>query len=73
VQQIIYTEPHYIDAPPSITAAFLVLTIKVHDASLSMVRSVLGSTNGLIKNITVRDTSGTFTCNVGLGHRVWAH
>lgn len=72
VQQTLDTEPQYIDAPLSIAAAFLVLTVRDDEASLSKVRSVLGSTDDLIKNITIRDISRTFTCNVGIAHRVWA-
>lgn len=71
VQQTLDIGPQCIDAPLSIAAAFLVLTIKDDDASLATVRSVLGSTDDLIKNITIRDISRTFTCNVGVGHRVW--
>jgi len=72
VQQTLDTEPQYIDAPLSVAAAFLVLTVKDDASSLARVRAVLGSTDDLIKNITVRDISGTFTCNVGIGHRAWA-
>jgi porphyrinogen peroxidase len=72
VQQTLDTEPQYIDAPLSIAAAFLVLAVKDDDASLATVRSVLGSTDDLVKNITVRDISSTFTCNVGIAHRIWS-
>ena len=58
VQQSLGTEPQYIDAPLTIAAAFLVLTIKDDEQSLATVRSVLGSTDDLIKNITVRDVAG---------------
>lgn len=70
-KQALDTEPQYIDAPLSVAAAFLVLAIKDDDASLATARSVLGSTDDLIKSITVRDISHTFTCNVGIAHRVW--
>lgn len=70
-QQTLDTEPQCIDAPLSTAAAFLVLTVKDDETSLAKVRSVLGSTDDLIKNITIRDISRTFTCNVGIGHRIW--
>lgn len=72
MQHALETEPQYIDAPLSIAAAFLVLQVKDDDASLATARSVLGSTDDLIKNITIRDISGSFTCNVGIAHRVWS-
>lgn len=64
-------EPQPIDAPLSIAASFLVLTIERDAASLSTVRTVLGSLDDLIKNVLVRDVTGTFTCNVGIGANVW--
>ena len=71
VQPTLETEPLYSDAPLSIAATFLVLAVKDDDASLAKTRSVLGSTDDLIKNITIRDVSNTFTCNVGIASRVW--
>ncbi|PAM34923.1 peroxidase, partial [Acinetobacter baumannii] len=53
-------------------AAFLVLTVKDDDASLAKVREVLASTDDLIKNTAIREIERTFTCNVAIGHRVWA-
>lgn len=64
-------EPQAIDAPLSIAAAFLVLAVKDDAAATAKIRSVLGSTDDLIKNVAVRDITGTFTCNVGIGHRAW--
>lgn len=64
-------EPQQIDAALSIAASFLVLTVARDAASLSTVRSVLGDLDGLIKNVLVRDVTGTFTCNVGIGADVW--
>ena len=70
-QRALDTEPQSIDAPLSIAAAFLVLKVNDDEASLATVRSVLGSSDDLIKNLTIRDISRTFTCNVGIGARVW--
>lgn len=63
--------PQDIDAPLSIAAAFLVLTMKDDAASTATVRSVLGSMDDLIKNVNSRDLTGTFTCNAGISARVW--
>ncbi len=65
-------EPQNIDAPLSIAAAFLVLSVKDDDGSTSTVRSVLGSMDDLIKNVNSRDITGTFTCNAGISARVWS-
>ena len=72
VRQTPDTEPQQIDAPLSIAASFLILTVRDDATSLAKVRSVLGSTDDLIKNLTVRDITGSFTCNVGIGHRAWS-
>ena len=65
-------EPQQITAPLTHSAAFLVLTVKDDDASLAKVREVLASTDDLIKNTAIREIERTFTCNVAIGHRVWA-
>ena len=64
-------EPQAIDAPLSIAATFLVLNVKDDPQSRATVRATLGATDDLIKTITSRDLSRGFTCNVGIGHRVW--
>lgn len=65
------TEPQSIDAPLSAAAAFLVLVVKDDDASIAAVRSVIASTDDLVKDIRIRTRSGLFTCNVGISHRAW--
>jgi len=65
-------EPQQITAPLTHSAAFLVLTVKDDAASLAKVREVLASTDDLIKNTAIREIERTFTCNVAIGHRVWA-
>ncbi|MEU6406733.1 Dyp-type peroxidase [Streptomyces sp. NPDC046985] len=66
------TEPQYIDAPLTMAAAFLVLVIGGGEEAMSTARSVVASTGDLIKDLLVRDGSGTFTCNVGISHHAWA-
>ncbi|GGH17619.1 Dyp-type peroxidase [Silvibacterium dinghuense] len=70
-QQSLDTESQYIDAPMSAAAAFLVLVVKDDDISIETARSVLSSTDDLIKDIKVRANHGLFTCNVGISHRAW--
>ncbi|WP_229195586.1 Dyp-type peroxidase [Bradyrhizobium acaciae] len=65
------SEPQYIDAPMTASAAFLVLAINPGDRALETVRSVIGSTADLIKDIRGRANGETFTANVGIGHRIW--
>lgn len=70
-QRALDTEPQSIDAPLSAVAAFLVLVVKNDEASIATARSVVGSTDDLVKDLRVRVTSGLFTCNVGISHRAW--
>jgi len=70
-QQALNTEPQTIDAPLSAAAAFLVLVVKDDAASVANARSVVGSTDDLIKNITIRASNELFTVNVGISHRIW--
>jgi putative iron-dependent peroxidase len=52
-------------------AAFLVLVVKDDAASIATARSVVASTDDLIKDVRVRANHGVFTCNVGISHRIW--
>jgi putative iron-dependent peroxidase len=70
-QHALDTEPQYIDAPMSAAAAFLVLVVKDDDASIATARSVVASTDDLVKDVRIRADRGVFTCNVGISHRVW--
>ena len=67
----ITTEPQYIDAPLSAAAAFLVLVVADGDEAAATARSVVASTDDLIKDITIRANGATFTCNVGISHHGW--
>ncbi|MET7286600.1 Dyp-type peroxidase [Streptomyces sp. NPDC005573] len=65
------TEPQYIDTPLTTAAAFLVLVINEGDEAMSTARSVVAATDDLIKDLLVRDSSGTFTCNAAISHHAW--
>jgi putative iron-dependent peroxidase len=70
-QRALDTEPQSIDAPMSAAAAFLVLIVKDDEASISTARSVVASTDDLVKDVRIRADGGVFTCNVGISHRAW--
>lgn len=65
------TEPQYVDQPLTQSAAFLVVTVNEGDAAMQTARSVVASTDDLIKDVRIRSAQNLFTCNVGIGHRVW--
>lgn len=66
------TEPQYINSPMTSAAAFLILAVKDDSHSLATVRSVIGSTDDLIKDVQVRTIEVQFTCNVGISSRIWS-
>jgi putative iron-dependent peroxidase len=70
-QRALDTEPQSIDAPLSAVAAFLVLVVKDDKTSIATARSVVGSTDDLVKDLRIRVNGGLFTCNVGISHRAW--
>ncbi|MEU6577344.1 Dyp-type peroxidase [Streptomyces sp. NPDC046805] len=70
-KQAIDTEPQYIDAPLTAAATFLVLVINDGEEAMATARSVVASTDDLIKDITIRVNGGPFTCNVGISHHAW--
>jgi putative iron-dependent peroxidase len=70
-QHALDTEPQPVNAPMSAVAAFLVLVVKDDDASIATARSVVTSTDDLVKDVRIRADRAVFTCNVGLSHRVW--
>ncbi|WP_069266363.1 Dyp-type peroxidase [Paraburkholderia nodosa] len=70
-QQALAVEPQSIDAPCSAAAAFLVLVVKDDNASIALARSVIASTDDLVKDVRIRASGGHFSCNVGISHRAW--
>lgn len=61
-----------VDAPLSLAAVFLVVTVGGDRAALSKVASVLGQLDDLVKNVGFRDLSGRLSCIAGIGHDLWA-
>ena len=60
-----------VDAPLSVAAVFLVVTVAGERAALAKVFSVLGGLDDLIKAVGFRDLSGRLSCIAGLGRELW--
>jgi putative iron-dependent peroxidase len=60
-----------VDAPLSMAAIFLVVTVGSDEAALSKVASVLGELDDLVKNVGFRDLSGRLSCIAGIGADLW--
>ncbi|UNI19493.1 hypothetical protein JDV02_005675 [Purpureocillium takamizusanense] len=60
-------------APLTQSATFLVLSIATrHRAeALQTIRATLAGIEGLAKNVTIRDSTSTFSCAVGIGSDAW--
>lgn len=61
-----------VDAPLSLAAVFLVVTVGSDRAALSKVASVLGGLDDVVKNVGFRDLSGRLSCIAGIGADLWA-
>lgn len=60
-----------IDAPLSLAAVFLVVTVASEPAALAKVASVLGGLDDLVKTVGFRDLSGRLSCIAGIGRDLW--
>jgi porphyrinogen peroxidase len=60
-----------IDAPLSLAAVFLVVTVASEPAALAKVASVLGELDDLVKTVGFRDLSGRLSCVAGIGRDLW--
>ena len=60
-----------IDAPLSLAAVFLVVTIASEQSALAKVSSVLGGLDDLVKTVGFRDLSGRLSCIAGIGRDLW--
>src|SRR6202522_1435711 len=60
-----------IDAPLSLAAVFLVVTVGSEQAALAKVCSVLGGLDDLVKTVGFRDLSGRLSCIAGIGAGLW--
>lgn len=60
-----------IDAPLSLAAIFLVVTVSSEQTALAKVCSMFGELDDLIKTVGFRDLSGHLSCIAGIGHDLW--
>src|SRR5258707_5959794 len=60
-----------VDAPLSLAAVFLVITVASEQAALAEVFSVLGGLDDLVKTVGFRDLSGRLSCVAGIGRDLW--
>jgi putative iron-dependent peroxidase len=60
-----------IDAPLSLAAVFLVVSVAGDAAALAKVCSVLGGLDDLVKTVGFRDLSGRLSCIAGIGCDLW--
>ena len=60
-----------IDAPLSLAAIFLVVTVAGDQAALAKVASVLAGLDDLVKTVGFRDLGGRLSCIAGIGREFW--
>ncbi|RUU67386.1 Dyp-type peroxidase, partial [Mesorhizobium sp. M7A.T.Ca.TU.009.01.1.2] len=60
-----------VDAPLSLSAVFLVVTIASGQTALAKIASVLGGLDDLVKTVGFRDLSGRLSCIAGIGRDLW--
>jgi putative iron-dependent peroxidase len=60
-----------IEAPLSLAAIFLVVTVGESQAALSQVSGVLAGLDDLVKTVGFRDLSGKLSCIAGIGRALW--
>jgi putative iron-dependent peroxidase len=60
-----------VDAPLSVAAIFLIVTINDGQAALSQACAALGGLNDLIKTVGFRDLQGRLSCIAGIGRDAW--
>jgi putative iron-dependent peroxidase len=60
-----------IEAPLSLAAVFLVVTVEESQHALSQVSSVLAGLDDLVKTVGFRDLSGKLSCIAGIGRALW--
>ncbi|KFY07548.1 hypothetical protein V492_07043 [Pseudogymnoascus sp. VKM F-4246] len=64
-------EPQRVDAPLTLSATFLVLSVASSPDAIRTVRSTLASVDDLTKNVAIRDLKAQFACTVGIGSDAW--
>ncbi|KAL3959313.1 hypothetical protein ACCO45_007475 [Purpureocillium lilacinum] len=70
-QPLATSQAQAVDAPLTQSATFLVLSVAPRPEALQTVRATLAGIDGLAKNVTIRDSTSTFSCAVGIGSDIW--
>lgn len=65
-------ETQSVDAPLTIAAVFLVVTVDAGDAAAAKVKEVLGGVSDLVKTVGFRDLNAHLACTVGIGAALWS-
>lgn len=65
------SQPQAVDRPLTQSATFLVLSVSPRPDAIETVRSTLAGVDGLAKNVSIRDSTSSFACTVGIGSNVW--
>jgi porphyrinogen peroxidase len=60
-----------IDAPLSVAAVFLVVTVAAEPAAMAKVSEVLAGLDDLVKTVGFRDLGGKLSCVAGIGRDLW--
>lgn len=60
-----------LDAPLTLCATFLVVSVASSPESIQTVRSTIAAVQDLVKNVGFRDTKAALTCIVGIGSDIW--
>lgn len=69
--QRIPIEPQSVDAPLSLSAIFLVVTVADTAEALATVKDVVSGIADLVKTVGFRDLNAHLSCNVGIGAALW--
>lgn len=64
-------QPQDVEAPLTLSATFLTLTVDKKPGSVDKVRSALASVSDLTKNVFIRAPASQFAVTVGIGSEVW--
>jgi putative iron-dependent peroxidase len=64
-------EPQSVNAPLSVCAIFLVVTVNDGAAAAEHARAAIANVGGLVRTVGFRDLNGHLSCNVGIGSDAW--
>lgn len=68
-QSLVQSQP--LDGPLTLSAIFLVLSVKRDQKSIDAVKDTLANVADFAKNVGIRASSPSFACTVGIGSDIW--